>query len=1353
MACTSSLLMKKLQIYFYIFALIVAPLFTTPTTTWAAEPSGYKPLSGEPDKTGPRKYQEPDFAYKGEAAFIQNFPFQVANLPGVSVLAVERFIEALDRLGVSRTTFEAGNVPKEMAAKALETLINHYGLGKGAEDKASKEMLKEFKVVKNLVKNKGWRGEYGKFYATALKPLIIQALNQGVSPLELAKAEPKEVRDINPETGKIDRWLRFEFQNPIKGEKPLVADMHLPNTDHLMKFGPRQIAAAGVQAAKALPIESAMFYLANNFMAMGSHFIDPLSNPHGIQDMLGMYFSKKTVLDYNELFHFYTFILGSRISTSLMDFGLKRAGASAMTQMLAAPFMNYIGLASGSMVSSFIADGMTSAKNCYLGYFDNPDNFKDMQEKEFQMANCDLAYERWIRGKMAWKYTGDAITLMMAAAASAIAGKAIGKGKLAAARGAAKGGHALKVGSRALRMKSKNAVLKKVLTKTASMANRVVVTGLKITKGASTVATGVPVPQSKIVGFGMKIGHFIMFLFWHKMVNALVVKPYKSWDVAGEVDHSEDKLLESFRQFRQENWIIESKKPPEKCGNLLQRAAGNQQQMLRLIESGQGLKCYDDTILEDLDRFADDQKDWRDMLMEEANMSYSTWTEQTMKVVDKYYATYLFYQDFVQKVRNKSNLVFGDSNPYGGLNGIVSHPFGEEYLPDDGTRTLEEISQAQHLNIRMQAGAAAVWLANLKSKEGRSQLWRSYATNHKKHHPDKIITMFNNQHSSMVKNLEFVHKGLSSSKTEEVKKAIEKIWELDTYYKDYCVSQIQTALKGVSENLKKDMGFDDKAIKKAIGSKDQAESDKAKKTLNEYLTKFKQKSSEVDTQPFCYFSELRRRFGNHQPGKNYSRKYLEEASAQIAGQGIDVTLFPKKLEDIKTENAATYLLGSMACGRDLDSRQSWWKRILPGVKADTSERGWRMTWGEKPKSSVKSAFGFKMDFVPPLLIPRDENYEMLCRNRYWIGRTAPPGVDIRFDPYELKGTIYNDREYKRLIDMVAENINPAVLDDYSEPGSGFESWWADYVGIDFNEVLDVADTGYRKMLRDKFMPAIFGFKKNLETDVDLMNCSYGNNQKNVIVNEDPSLPTGARDWPEAYRGYKHGGEHMYPPRYFKRSQIRACSASRYKYNPIINSTRLEFQIYLDHLLKPLFLDMFAKTEGSTEKTIKKASEVFDRNRNWILTSLDMLLRYDVTETGAVKESHVPIAESWLHLNMEALKLRLGLPVDPQMRAAMRNMEARVDFIDPDLEAFPFNEWERRRNHLQELVNRSSQGGVEPSQWRQIEQELQRQSAVPWNQLTEDQRQLALAIFRKMTSVTKELAQYRRMITDVKFKMD
>lgn len=1053
------------------------------SASWAAGPEAEELVPPtlnklRPDRPGGEQkptYQEPRFIAESHATFMQEFQFQPANLDGVSVLSVERMIEALRVAGVDRTQFESGSVPKEAINQALRTLHDYYQLE--TKDLASKEMWKEFNRVAKYSRNPNWRGYYGDFYQNSVHNMFREAMAEGIQPVEMLKSKPYEVMELNPETGKVDRFLRWEFKNPADPENPLKADLHMPNDDKLMQFRPSELANAAKESAKSLPAEAAMFYIANNIMALGTQFIDPMSNPQGIQNMLGMYFDKKTVLNFEELFHFYTFILGSRISTRAMEIGLKRVGVNYAGQMLARPFMNYMGLAAGSLMSSFIADGWTSAKNCYLGYFDNPDNFKDQAEAEFARQSCDIAYERWIRGKMAYKYMGDAMTLMMAAGASAIAGKAISQGW----RGA-------KIATAALANKTKHAALKYVASRGGTIAGRVVITGLKVSRVIGVGSAAIPSVPTQIVGWGLRIGSFVMFLYWHKIVNALVVKPYKSWDLSGEADDSEERLLKDFDAFRNNGWKIESDKPIDKCGNLLQRAAANQKAMKRLIETGQGLKCYDGTILETLDEYADDQKDWRDMMIEEVNAAYANWTKHTMKLVDKYTGTYLFYQDFVERVRKKSSVLFSDKNPYAGLNGIVSNHHDDQYIADDGSRTMEEMRSAQELNVRMQATSVGVWLKYLQGEHGPAAI-RQFSRPKDNEDGAQWGQRMEAERNSIIGHLDFIHKGLLSKDIKDIKKAINHAWDLDKHYRDYCIKQHEGGIRSVSDQLKQELSLDEDAVKKTIAEGTAAEQDAAKSLLQEYIYKLQERSENLRTPPFCYFSEIRRRFGSQKPGSQvYSKTYLEEVSALIVGQKIDPELFPKRVEHVETPNIATSLLASMACGLDLNSRQPWYKRILPGVKADKSDRGWKVVWGERPKSSVKDAFGFEMDFTPPRLIPPDEDDNRLCWDQSY--HSAPEVyIPMPVDPY-AHWVKYNGKEYSRMIDMVIENLYPELFDDWSGEGSGFEYWWSNYVGRDFNYVLDSADTSYRKMLREEFLPAIYGYKKNLNTKLGLKDCSY-----------------------------------------------------------------------------------------------------------------------------------------------------------------------------------------------------------------------------------------------------------------------
>lgn len=1278
---------------------------------------------------------------QGDSALMQAFIFKPANLDGVSVLAIERLIEALRVEGVSRAQFGSGEIPNDVISRAEQRLMEYYGLDAGANSTAERELKSSLRLAARLARNPVWRGYYEEYYQNSLRGLLRQAMAEGIEPLSLARNKPVEVYDVNPETGRLDKWLRWEFKNPADPSKPIFADMHLPNDDLLMQYRPSELAKAGVQAARSLPGEAALFYIANNILSIGTQFINPTANPSGIENVMGMYFDKKTVLNFEELFNFYTFIYGSRVSTRAIEIALKRAGTSYATQLLARPFMNYIGLASGSLFSSFIADGWTSSKNCYLGYFDNPDNFKSSAEADLHRQNCDLAYERWIRGKMAFKYMGDAMTLVMAAGASAMAQKALGKTWQAAGNLAAK---------------SRHAILKAVASRGGTIANRVVVSGMRVARVVGAGTSVVPTPPTQLVGWGVRVGHFVMFLFWHKMVNAVVAKPYKSWDLAGEVDDSEDRLMRGIHDLQQKGWVIEANRPVEKCGNLLQRLAGDAKSMQRLIERGEGLRCYDGTVLQLLDEYAADQKDWRDMHIEEVNASYSSWTKHTLNLVDKYAATHSFYQDFVSRVRTRSSLVFGDRNPYSGMNGVIASSDREEYISEDGKWTTEEMRRSQEANISLQAGSMLVWRAILQSPDA-PRLLRQYLKPKQGENEGQLMAQLEVHRRAMVDQLGAIQQDLVSGDVAKVKQGLSKVWELDKHYRDHCVSQIEGSLTATSEALRTELNLDLEALKRTADRGTPQQRQQARDAIKKYTEQLVARSKQLQTPPFCYFSETRRRFGNFRPGgSEYSKVYLEEISALIASAKVDVNLFSKNVGDVSTPNVATHLLAAMACGLDLDKRPSWWRRVLPGFKADTSARGWSMVWGERPRSSVKDAFGFEMDFTPPRLIPVEVSESAIC--------AAPPPVtdseipktsemDYYMTPYEpvdpyLMSVRYKNKDYVRLIELVAENLYPDLVNDQGQEGSGFEYWWSNYVGRDFNQVLDAADASYRRMLREKFLPAIYGHKEYLNTDLHLRDCSY----TQAYRERSRGRLTGRGAPVRRQQILPHGEGHMYPPKYISREEIRKCGWERYKYNPVINSSRIEFEVYLNHVLKPIFMDMFAKDQRyQSRENMQKAEIIFNKNRNWVLTSLDMLLRYQEMSDGKIDDSHVATAESWLVLNLEALKIKMGLPADPQMAAVLRHLESQVDSYDPDLEAFPFRDWERRQEMLRQLIKIYPDLSVGSTELLAATEEIRAIGAPAWDNLNEDQRQLALAAFRKMLGITKELANYRRIVSDVRFR--
>jgi hypothetical protein len=227
---------------------------------------------------------------------------------------------------------------------------------------------------------------------------------------------------------------------------------------------------------------------------------------------------------------------------------------------------------------------------------------------------------------------------------------------------------------------------------------------------------------------------------------------------------------------------------------------------------------------------------------------------------------------------------------------------------------------------------------------------------------------------------------------------------------------------------------------------------------------------------------------------------------------------------------------------------------------------------------------------------------------------------------------------------------------------------------------------------------------------------------------------------------------MDPPRYLKRQELENCHGGRHKYLPIVSAVRLEFELYLDHLIRPLFREMFSRDKRyNNEEMLKKAENIFIKNREWILTSLEMLMKYKPDQNGTVGTDHVGTAKEWLMLNILSLELKMGVPVDANVQALLRAVEGNVNFIDPDQEAFPYGEWQYRQLRLKELGEKYLDRKKGAPQFAAYEGEVSQLSTPPWENLTEDERLFIHAVFVKMIAVTTELATYKKIVDDVKFQ--
>lgn len=1318
----------------------------------------------------------------GLGHFLKGLKFQPANLDGVSVYSVELIVRSLERLALaglptSRAQFESGNLKNKYLKLALAYAIDALNLDPklrrdGTLDPASIELLKDLKKVVRYARNPAWRGYYGEIYKNSLKPMIYEVLYRNADPLKLARAKPEKTQVLNEKTGKIDDYLLYEFEGK-DGEK-IPAQLLLPNSEHLLQFRPSEVVKAVKDTARVFPVETALFYVAANVVSAGTQLFSPHENPHGLQDSTGMYFSKDTLLDFGELFHLFTFMAGARVTGRAMDVALKRSGVSMKTQVLARPLINYFSLAGGSLISELIADSYTSMKNCYLGYMSNPKNFASPMEQAQHVQNCDLAYNQWIRNKMAYKYLGSTMRVIAAAAAASATSYAFNS--------AIKGIKALKnASSTAGKAKQTYSTLKLIAPPVARAANQIIVTGIEMGGAAAAgVSTAAPHPGLRILGWAGRGMHLVVFMAWDRVVESFIMRPYYSWDLSTEADNSEKQLLSEFQNFSKGGGVITRKYDVESCGNLFQQWKPDRSHPSRLLDTPTGPKCYDGTIFQSLDNYADDQKSWRELILQKVNASYVAWVEQSVHLVNRYQDTRLFYQDFVDKTNYQSSILFGDANPYAGMNGIVDNPVPSTeddkavFVADDGSLSIAAMKVAQERNISTQAEYLGNWISNLETPEGQTSILKFYSSNlespdkasdpaAKKPENDPRIT-------NLVSNLKFIQKGLRSANAKETKAALQQIWDLSKHYDEYCIAQFNALLGDSATEVMQELNFDVERVKRDLKKTGTPEKEQAKKDSQAFREALTDKLDGADIPPLCYFSELRRRFGNTLPGSiSNSEAYLQGTTQALIKLGAKDD-YPKEFRGIPAPNIASYLLINMACGMDLTERQSWLSRIMPGIKSNTSDRGWEITFGESPKSSVSDPFGFKMDFYPPRLT---NDFATRCKPQYKSAPNRHLPVPRTFDEYRW----YDDegKKFSSLSELVANTLYNDVLDKADgspkppnegeeAPQTSFDRWWGNHVERHYNNALDIASANYKKMIRDRFLPAIYGYREYLDQPGTLKDCQFDETDSTdgsggphggmadlmysaELQPNNPSPQQNVQNFKS-----KNGFLHMDPPRYVKRQELENCHGGRHKYLPIVSAVRLEFELYLDHLIKPLFREMFSRDKRyNNEEMLKKAENIFIQNREWILTSLEMLMKYKPDQNGTVGTDHLDRAKEWLMLNILSLELKMGVPVDANVQALLRAVEGSVNFIDPDQDAFPYGEWQYRQLRLKELAEKYLDRKKGAPQFAAYEGEMSQLSTPPWENLTEDERLFIHAVFVKMIAVTTELATYKKIVDDVKFQ--
>lgn len=515
-------------------------------------------------------------------------------------------------------------------------------------------------------------------------------------------------------------------------------------------------------------------------------------------------------------------------------------------------------------------------------------------------------------------------------------------------------------------------------------------------------------------------------------------------------------------------------------------------------------------------------------------------------------------------------------------------------------------------------------------------------------------------------------------------------------------------------------------------------------------------STEEASQFLCFFSELRKSFGLKLGVKPSSDSTILENYLKEASYIIDKSYttpgsnpYPKYFRGIETPNSAIYLHTAMACGLDLSKGSQLFK-----FSDNSSSR-------VNTSPSITNRFGFRMDFHPPQIIDAKGYTQDLCHRQYHDQQNRS-GTKLSFDKYSwaLKG-----KRYSSLVELLRDNLRPEVkVLEYDEnTGEWRWPWWDEKLEKPYHAALKQANSSYKQMVRDHFLPAIYGYRscqnqadKELEAalmgDVDIIGYQYG-----------------ASESPQNQKNSETCGSefvHMYPPRYLQRPVVRSYTGSRHQILPVAPAVHLEFEFYLDELLKPLFFQISYQKGGHTDEHVAKAENFFQHERNWVLASLEMLLNYHPDQSGKIRTDRIPVANHWLSLNLLSLGIKMGLPVQKDFQDILAKLnqldsENPLGIDDAGLQMLMPSGWDtrglnlkERKRELQILLKKYREAQASTSfdafdapreQGGEPPQVLAKEDG-----LSEDQKLFINRVFVKMDSVRSDLFRLMKVVNDVNF---
>lgn len=1351
-----------------------------------------------------------------------------------------------------------------------------------------------------------FRRHYHQFMAYTLLPRLQNVSdNNGKIGKGLIEVEVEERKD--KKTGKETVEYKYYFNKDRKS--PFVLEMDMMKMEQQARETSYQLipdmelrkfelydtfVRSGADTIKSLPAQTLGFAaatcavagvgLARKSLPEGGYGLGWLmpgfnDSPTDFQTGCTQFFSEDTVIDIGAWANFGVFIYAHKVADKAMasvnfmrryqiwrskiGFDAKTGAVYTkihrpwqFTQFMAGQMRNFVGLGVGSFVSGVVSDLYLLFDDCRVGYYkERPTDAAEIEEWQIRKEGCDLAYARWSRGEVMDTHMGHIPALGAAAFVSAL--------------------HRAVIDNQILKYLDKGKAQGKwVRTKLRNFF-------------ASMKHIKLPFLTSINVPF---IYNLMLFLQYDKALAPYTAKPYTSARIAEKMDGVENKLYEDMQAFKANNWVIPGKKSIEGCdrpANQLFALVGWQDKMYnqyrrkysgvlqpsqkdeKLVRyTGEGEDdevCFDDTLFETVDDYGAAQRQWRDFKLEKPNMEYSSHLTGMLDVGDQYQSSKHIYEDFIEKVRNRSSVIFYDKNPLSGITGIGEKDDGTAVeIIDDGKYSVSAMQKFQKYKISLAGGVLNEAIEKIGKVDEKKEpnffrvlkefqqirdiflvtpealaqhpqsLFRVVFEQEMKNYKIGAFDVYKKIRSEEVSEDQFeanwsAIEGLAAVKEQwpEQPKSMQEamtyigMWLLNTKVLGQGIDPHAYYLKWGVDRLMKQASHYEKwcgeafAIEKnriietleqagvnlvdaeypGFGKITEVPSDQA---ISEYLGKQATPETNSRLLPCAIAPQVAIELADRYAGENPHKAYVRLLNSKLLDEGVESKELKRSVGKIKPEQMAEHVFAKMACGTSKAvAKRGLLSRGLFVVKK------WYHGDDLKDREDLFSEpVGWAKNFKIPAIVKDHEDRMDICTHYEQYDDSTPYSPrsnswrKAEFSMFDwdklaaIPANLENPKaQYKNLIFYLRENIR----EDFLQEGE-FGFWWTNNVQSYFDEITFYMEANYRRVMQKGFLHALYGEIEYMNDEN--LNCndqtyvpswvhapfwsevpmkegmSSGSTQSTVLRGDGSSTGLGEVEVPST---------HQYPPKFYTRSQLRTCSAKRKDYMPVHNNIRLELEMYLSEVLKPIWLSQF-EGDSPFKNKVRVAKDLFDQRAKEIFRRMDELVDYKLARdfgegfcgTGDLSEIEAEYTPrsykceakakaqfSNLLAAVYAFKVDMGLmhPKEPVVKGLFEGFEnAPAGFKPDEKDLVELDDVFRRPDGknlstykgIPNWIQGKTQDGqrflINPYTHLDIPYDMER----PYQRLTKDQQAIVTITVAKMAALAQEVFNYQRMINDLNF---